>query len=97
MMKRCWKRITNQPDKNEISDGTLTDEFTYEVTHNDSSILSILFDRYLYLGGAHGIPLRKSMVVNLNTGKPIKLHEILPVSFSELMDILKSIVCKIWK
>ena len=84
------ERITNQPDKNEISDGTLTDEFTYEVTHNDSSILSILFDRYLYLGGAHGIPLRKSMVVNLNTGKPIKLHEILPVSFSELMDILRN-------
>lgn len=60
----------------------LTDDF--------SSILSILFDRYLYLGGAHGTPLRKSMVVNLNTGEPIKLHEILPVSFSELMDILRN-------
>ena len=44
------ERITSQPNKNEISDGTLTDELTYEVTHNDSSILSILFDRYLYLG-----------------------------------------------
>lgn len=84
------ERITSQPNKNEISDGTLTDELTYEVTHNDSSILSILFDRYLYLGGAHGTPLRKSMVVNLNTGEPIKLHEILPVSFSELMDILRN-------
>lgn len=30
------------------------------------------------------------MVVNLNTGEPIKLHEILPVSFSELMDILRN-------
>lgn len=84
------ERITSQPNKNEISDGTLTDELTYEVTHNDSSILSILFDRYLYLGGAHGTPLRKSMVVNLNTEEPIKLHEILPVSFSELMDILRN-------
>ena len=80
--------IENQTDIH--SDGTLTDELTYEVTHNDSSILSILFDRYLYLGGAHGTPLRKSMVVNLNTGEPIKLHEILPVSFSELMDILRN-------
>lgn len=65
-------------------------ELEIDITHNDSSILSILFDRYLYLGGAHGTPLRKSMVVNLNTGEPIKLHEILPVSFSELMDILRN-------
>ena len=26
------ERITSQPNKNEISDGTLTDELTYEVT-----------------------------------------------------------------
>lgn len=70
--------------------GEYTKELWIDRREKSSSILSILFDRYLYLGGAHGIPLRKSMVVNLNTGKPIKLHEILPVSFSELMDILRN-------
>lgn len=83
------EKISAQQEKNEISEGTLTDGLTYEVTHNDAGLLSILFERYLYTGGAHGIPLRKSLIVDLNIGVSISLHEVLPITFTELMQKIK--------
>lgn len=83
------ERIAAQQEKDQISEGTLTDSLCYEITHNDAGIFSVIFDRYLYLGGFHGIPLRKCIVTDLNTGVPLNLHEILPLSFTELLSIIK--------
>ena len=83
------ERIAKQEEKNTISDGTLTDCLEYKITHNNDGLCSILFERYFYRGGAHATPLRKSMVVDLNTGVEISLHEVLPMSFAELMRIVK--------
>lgn len=83
------ERISAQQEKDEISEGTLTDRLSYEVTHNDAGIFSVLFERYLYRGGVHGIPLRKSLIMDLNIGVPISLHEVLPVSFTEVMQMIK--------
>lgn len=88
-MRIYWKGLPVSRKKHEISEGTLTDELTYEITYNDGGVFSVLFDRYIYLGGPHGTPLRKSMVIDLNTGMPISLHEIVQVSFKELLKILK--------
>lgn len=83
------KRIAAQQEKEQISEGTLTDNLCYEITHNDAGLFSVIFDRYLYLGGVHGTPLRKCIVADLNTGVLLSLHEVLPMSFIELMTIIR--------
>ena len=80
--------VENQTNKN-ITERTLTDGLVYEIKYNKNGILCVVRERYLYEGGAHGIPLRKSFVFDLNSGSEMKLHEILHISFDELTTKIK--------
>lgn len=46
-------------------------DIRYKVTFNESCILSLYFDHYLFTGGAHGSTLRYSNTWNLNNGQMI--------------------------
>lgn len=48
----------------------------YELSYLRSCIISLVFDRYEYTGGAHGNTVRDSQTWNLNTCEPIRLNEL---------------------
>lgn len=48
----------------------------YEISYKSDKIVSILMEYYQYLGGAHGITLRKSYNIDLETGKDLKLQDL---------------------
>ena len=73
----------------DVSELTMTDGLTYEILYNQNGLLSIRFDRYLYLGGVHGTPLRKCIVYDLNTAKKLSLHEIVNFTYSEILEKIK--------
>lgn len=70
------EQIARKAHLTDVAELTMADGLTYEVLYNQNGILSIMFDRYLYLGGVHGTPLRKCIVYDLNTAKKLALHEI---------------------
>ncbi len=51
-------------------------EVNYRITLNENDILSILFEGYLYAGGAHGMPYRMPQTFRVSTGKPMSLTEL---------------------
>ncbi len=51
-------------------------EVNYQITFNENDILSILFEGYLYAGGAHGMPYRMPQTFRVSTGKPMSLTEL---------------------
>ncbi len=56
-------------------EGSMPYEFTasYIVTYNQDGVLSLLTDQYEYLGGAHGMSLRKGYTFSLKDGKLLTL------------------------
>ena len=48
----------------------------YSVVYNQKGLLSVLFDTYEYMGGAHGIDVRTGMTFNLSTGKAISYKKL---------------------
>lgn len=48
----------------------------YTVTYNQQSLLSILFDDYIYMGGAHGSTLRTGYTVDIKTGTSYALKDL---------------------
>ena len=49
---------------------------TYTVTYNAGCIVSLFFDSYMYLGGAHGDTVRSSQTWNMQKGEKISLAEL---------------------
>ncbi len=47
----------------------------YRVTYNRGGLLSILFDDYLYTGGAHGGTVREGYIVDIERGKRLGLAD----------------------
>ena len=80
-----FARLAELAYQGDITELTLTDGLTYEVLYNQNGLLSMKFERYVYLGGPHGSPIRSCVVYDLNTAAKLKLHEVLPLSFAELM------------
>jgi inhibitor of cysteine peptidase len=48
----------------------------YAVTYNQQNLLSILFDDYIYTGGAHGSTLRTGYTVDIKTGTTYALKDL---------------------
>ncbi len=65
---------TAQEDNNLCS--ASGNEVNYRVTYNEKDILSILFEGYLYAGGAHGMPYRMPQTFQVNTGKLLSLQDV---------------------
>lgn len=53
------------------------DNVSYEVTYNQKGYLSIVTSGYFYTGGAHGTPYTDAHTFDLNTGKELKLTDIM--------------------
>lgn len=49
---------------------------TYTVTYNEGCIVSLFFDSYMYLGGAHGDTVRSSQTWNMQKGEMMSLGEL---------------------
>lgn len=52
----------------------------YQLTYNKDCILSLYFDQYVYMGGAHGNTVRYSQTFQLQEGKEIKLSQLIQCS-----------------
>lgn len=61
-------------------------EVNYGVTFNEDDILSILFEGYLFAGGAHGMPYRMPQTFRLSTGKSISLSELTGLSEEQVKE-----------
>lgn len=68
-------------DAKEFSEGgnfpIYNDNVSYKVTYNQKGYLSIVTSGYLYTGGAHGTPYTDAHTFDLNTGKELKLTDIM--------------------
>lgn len=62
-----------QFDENPFRPGELF--LTYQLTLQSGCLISMFFDQYEYLGGAHGSTDRFSQTWNTNRGSKVKLHE----------------------
>lgn len=63
----------------------------YQVTYNMACIISLFFDNYMYLGGAHGNTVRTSETWNLQTNSRIKLSELFECSLDYNTYVLNQI------
>ncbi len=55
----------------------LVTDLNYIVKYNQNSLLSIILYNYQYAGGAHGTTAQSSYTFDLNTGKELKLGDLL--------------------
>ncbi|MHC1723586.1 MAG: DUF3298 and DUF4163 domain-containing protein [Aminipila sp.] len=69
----------------------------YQVTYNMACILSLYFDNYMYLGGAHGNTVRTSETWNLQTNNRIMLGELFECSLDYKTYILNQVIEEIKK
>ncbi len=60
-------------------------EVNYGITYNKNDILSILFEGYLYAGGAHGMPYRMPQTFRVSTGEPMSLSEVTGLSKEQVI------------
>ena len=71
--------------------------YTYEVTYQSNSIVSLYTDEYMFLGGAHGNTKREAQNWNMQTGRFIELGSLYPNNPYYIIDILKNINVQIAK
>ncbi len=69
----------------------------YQVTYNMACIISLYFDNYMYLGGAHGNTVRTSETWNLQTNSRIKLNELFECQLDYKTYILNQVIKEIKK
>ena len=81
-----WKALLNSDAKWNCR---LYDTLSYQVLYNDHGLLSIIFDRYVFTGGVHGIPKKEKKTFSLNSGKELVLSQIVNFSIDELYVRLK--------
>ncbi len=70
------------------TDARYGNEVSYMVTYNKNSIISVLFEGYLYTGGAHGMPYRNQLTLSLDTGNEVQLTNILNRSEEEIKQLV---------
>ncbi|QHI73558.1 DUF3298 and DUF4163 domain-containing protein [Aminipila terrae] len=63
----------------------------YQITYNMACIISLFYDNYIYLGGAHGSTIRTSETWNLQKNSMIKLGELMECPTDYKGFILKAI------
>lgn len=64
------------------------DEVSYIITYNKDGKIGILYEGYLFTGGAHGMPYRNSYVYELDSGEQLALSQILQKSKEEIKSSL---------
>ena len=67
---------------------------TYEITLNTSEIISLYFDEYIFLGGAHGNTIRTSQTWNMMIARMIELYELFRNPYF-IQNIFKQIIIQI--
>lgn len=64
---------------------------SYELAYNRACIISLYFDQYAYMGGAHGNTIRSSQTFNLQKNMEIKLSQLFPCSVDYKAYILREV------
>ena len=77
--------LINNAKEQDLICGTNGNEVNYGVTYNKNDVLSILFEGYLYAGGAHGMPYRMPQTFRVSTGKPMSLEEVSGMTKEEVI------------
>lgn len=55
-------------------------EIGYEMTYLDENRICLLLSGYEYSGGAHGMPFRKALIYDLNSGEELEAEDLFDVS-----------------
>lgn len=82
-LKEQEELIDSVPDDLQ-TDNRYGNEVSYVVTYNKNKIISVLFEGYLYTGGAHGMPYRMPATLHLDTGQDVDLTKVLNKSQDEI-------------
>jgi hypothetical protein len=64
----------------------------YQVTKNDLGLLSLYRDRYDYMGGAHGLTIRKSNTYSLKTGANLPLDAFFPNNYNYIQFLIDEMI-----
>lgn len=80
--KKWFKSLTSlikeaKEYSKETNSSAYSSEIFYDITYNQQGYISILTTSYVYTGGAHGLPSFESHTFDLNTGKELKLTDIM--------------------
>ena len=89
-----FKEASKQYDYNKTNDYPIMvyEVFLqYNITFNQSYIVSLYYDQYEFTGGAHGNTIRTSQNWDLRTGKQIPLQYFYPNNPYYVLDILREI------
>lgn len=62
------------------------DEVSYVITYNKNGLLCVLYEGYLYTGGAHGTPYRNAYTYDLSNGKVLGPCDILHESKKQIKE-----------
>ncbi len=76
--------IDSVSEEENTSGSKYGNEVSYTVTYNKNKILSVLFEGYLFMGGAHGMPYRTPTNSDLDTGEEVDLTKVLNKSKDEI-------------
>lgn len=57
--------------------------FSADITHQQDGLLSLLWNQYSYIGGAHGYTAYDGETYDLNTGEPLSLGDLLDMKDDE--------------
>lgn len=69
--------------------------YSYTITYNKNSIISLYFDEYVYASGAHGSTTRTSQTWNMNKGSQIPLCSVFNNDCTYIILILREILHQI--
>lgn len=64
------------------------DEVSYIITYNKDGKVGVLYEGYLFTGGAHGMPYRSSYIYELDTGEKLAPSQMLQKSNEEIKNSL---------
>ena len=61
---------------------------SFSIQYNNNGILCVLIDGYTYGGGAHGFPIRKTLMFDLTKGTLMKLSDLISADTEEFAEII---------
>lgn len=82
--KQTTKTFSQEEDFIKEMGTPYSDALTADITYNKNGVISIMQTGYFYSGGAHGMPYRISHTFDLNTGKELKLTDIMKGSKTQI-------------
>lgn len=80
------QEMVKEVKQRELFCSTYGNEVNYSVTFNQDDIISILFEGYLFAGGAHGMPYRMPQTFRLSTGRLLSLSEVTGLTKQQVKD-----------